>query len=163
MGCNYDLEKKNLDRQWGMLRRQYEKAGMNSEAIQAMYDYDWAEFNSARTYQNHTQEFAAPSFEENEESYSPLIKKYQDVLTVTDQYRETKRCFAWIGEIEDERLLSALEALSDEDLELVTMYVYEGYTVTKISKVFGVSHQCISMKIKRISNFLKNFNFGVAK
>lgn len=163
MGFNYDLEKKNFDRQWEMLRKQYEKAGMNSEAIQAMYDYDWAEFNSARTYQNHTQELAAPSFDENEDSYSPLIKKYQDALTVTDQYRETKRRFAWIGEIEDERLLSALEALSDEDLELVTMYVYEKYTVTKISKAFGVSHQCISMKIKRISNFLKNFNFDVAK
>ena len=65
--------------------------------------------------------------------------------------------------MEDERLLSALEKLSREDLELLTLYAHEGYTVTEISKVFRVSHQCISVKIKRITNFLKNFNFDVAK
>ena len=75
-------------------------------------------------------------------------------------YRETKSRFTWIGEIEDERLLSALENLSDADLNLVTMYAYEGYTVTEISKVLGVAQPTISIKIKRITKFLKNFNFN---
>ena len=78
MGFNYGLEKKNFDRQWAMLRKQYEDAGMSSEAIQAMYEYDWSVFNAARSYQNHTQEIAAPSFEQGEESYSPLMNKYQE-------------------------------------------------------------------------------------
>ena len=39
MGFNYGLEKKNFDRQWAMLRKQYEDAGMSIEAIQAMYEY----------------------------------------------------------------------------------------------------------------------------
>ena len=55
MGFNYGLEKKNFDRQWAMLRKQYEDAGMSIEAIQAMYEYDLSVFNSARSYQNHTQ------------------------------------------------------------------------------------------------------------
>ena len=38
MGFNYGLEKKNFDSQWAVTRKQYEDAGMSSEAIQAMYD-----------------------------------------------------------------------------------------------------------------------------
>ena len=109
MGFNYGLEKKNFDSQWAMTLKQYEDAGMSSEAIQAMYDYDWSVFNANRSYQNHTQEMAAPSFEQSEESYSPLMDKYQKAISVTDHYCETKSCFTWIGEIENERLLAALE------------------------------------------------------
>ena len=160
MGFNYGLEKKNFDRQWAMLRKQYEDAGMSIEAIQTMYEYDWSVFNAARSYQNHTQEIAAPSFEQGEESYSPLMNKYQEAVSVTDTYHETKSRFAWIGEIENEQLLTALETLKTEDLEIITMYAYEGYDITEISKVYGVSRPTISIKIKRITKFLKNFNFN---
>ena len=77
MGFNYGLEKKNFDRQWAIMRKQYEDAGMSIEVIQAMYEYDWSVFNAARSYQNHTQEIAAPSFEQGEEAYSPLMNKLQ--------------------------------------------------------------------------------------
>ena len=65
-----------------------------------------------------------------------------------------------IGEIENEQLLTALETLKVEDLEIITMYAYEGYDITEISKVYGVSRPTISIKIKRITKFLKNFNFN---
>lgn len=161
MGFNYGLEKKNFDSQWAVTRKQYEDAGMSSEAIQAMYDYDWSVFNANRSYQNHTQEMAAPSFEQSEESYSPLMNKYQEAVSVTDTYRETKSRFTWIGEIEDERLLSALENLSDADLELITLYAYEEYDTVEISKVFGTTKQNISKKIRRITNFIKSFQIEV--
>ena len=157
MGFNYGLEKKNFDSQWAVTRKQYEDAGMSSEAIQAMYDYDWSVFNATRAYQNHTQEIAAPSFEQSEESYSPLMNKYQEAISVTDHYCETNSRFAWIGEIEDENLLSALEKLSDEDLELLTLYIYEGYSMVELSKAYGIDHQNISKRIIKITNFLKNF------
>ena len=86
--------------------------------------------------------------------------RYQDAITVTDTYHETKSRFAWIGEIENEQLLTALETLKVEDLEIITMYAYEGYDITEISKVYGVSRPTISIKIKRITKFLKNFNFN---
>ena len=157
MGFNYGLEKKNFDRQWAMMRKQYEDAGMSIEAIQAMYEYDWSVFNAARSYQNHTQEITAPSFEQGEESYSPLMNKYQEAVSVTDTYRETKSRFTWIGEIENERLLSALENLSEDDLKLLTLYAYEGYNESEISKVFNVSQPAIHKRIIKISIFLKKF------
>lgn len=161
MGFNYGLEKKNFDRQWAIMRKQYEDAGMSIEAIQAMYEYDWSVFNAARSYQNHTQEIAAPSFEQGEEACSPLMNKYQEAISITEHYRETKSRFTWIGEIEDERLLSALENLSDADLELITLYAYEEYDTVEISKVFGTTKQNISKKIRRITNFIKNFQIKV--
>lgn len=87
--------------------------------------------------------------------------EYERATTVTDTYHETKTRFAWVGEIENTRLQSALEDLSEDDLLLVSMYVYEGYDTVEISKVFGTTKQNISKKIRRISKFIKNFQIEV--
>ena len=159
MSFNKGYELKKFEAHWEKLRIEYAAAGMTEEAIQKMYDYDRLQFNSERTFIERTQEFTAPAYESSEEEASPLMLRYQDSITVTDTYHETKSRFAWIGEIENERLLSALENLSEDDLKLLTFYAYKGYTVTEISKVLGVSQPTISIKIKRITNFLKKFDF----
>ena len=79
--------------------------------------------------------------------------------TVTDTYHETKTRFAWVGEVQNERLQSGLEKLSDDDLELLTLYVHEGYNTVELSKVYGIAQQNISKRILKITKFLKNFNF----
>ena len=160
MSFNKGYELKKFEAHWEKLRIEYAAAGMTKEAIQKMYDYDRQQFNSERTFIERTQEFTAPAYESSEEEASPLMLRYQDAITVTDTYHETKSRFAWIGEIENEQLLTALETLKTEDLEIITMYAYEGYDITEISKVYGVSRPTISIKIKRITKFLKNFNFN---
>ena len=159
MSFNKGYELKKFEAHWEKLRIEYAAAGMTEDAIQKMYDYDRQQFNSERTFIERTQEFTAPAYESSEEEASPLMLRYQEAITTTDTYHETKSKFAWIGEIENERLLSALENLSEDDLKLLTLYAYEGYTVTEISKVLGVSQPTISIKIKRITNFLKKFDF----
>ena len=160
MSFNKGYELKKFEAHWEKLRIEYAAAGMTEEAIQKMYDYDRQQFNSERTFIERTQEFTAPAYESSEEEASPLMLRYQEAITTTDTYHETKSKFAWIGEIENERLLSALENLSEDDLKLLTFYAYEGYTVTEISKVLGVSQPTISIKIKRITNFLKKSDFN---
>ena len=159
MSFNKGYELKKFEAHWEKLYIEYATAGMTEDAIQKMYDYDRQQFNSERTFIERTQEFTAPAYESSEEEASPLMLRYQEAITTTDTYHETKSKFAWIGEIENERLLSALENLSEDDLKLLTLYAYEGYTVTEISKVLGVSQPTISIKIKRITNFLKKFDF----
>ena len=159
MSFNKGYELKKFEAHWEKLRIEYAAVGMTEDAIQKMYDYDREQFNSERTFVERTQEFTAPAYESSEEEASPLMLRYQEAITTKDTYHETKSKFAWIGEIENERLLSALENLSEDDLKLVTLYAYEGYTVTEISKVLGVSQPTISIKIKRITNFLKKFDF----
>ena len=159
MPFNKGYELKKFEAHWEKLRIEYAAAGMTEDAMQKMYDYDRQQFNSERTFIERTQEFTAPAYESSEEEASPLMLRYQEAITTTDTYHETKSKFAWIGEIENERLLSALENLSEDDLKLLTFYAYEGYTVTEISKVLVVSQPTISIKIKRITNFLKKFDF----
>ena len=159
MSFNKGYELKKFEAHWEKLRIEYAAAGMTEDAIQKMYDYDRQQFNSERTFIERTQEFTEPAYESSEEEASHLMLRYQEAITTTDTYHETKSKFAWIGEIENERLLSALENLSEDDLKLLTLYAYEGYTVTEISKVLGVSQPTISIKIKRITNFLKKFDF----
>ena len=161
MAFNKGYELKKFEARWEKLRIEYAAAGMTEYAIQKMYDYDRQQFNSERTFVERTQEFTAPAYEGSEEEASPLMLRYQEVTTTTDTYHETKSKFAWIGEIENERLLSALENLSDSDLELITLYAYEGYDTVEISKAFGKTKQNISKKIQRIANFIKNFQIGV--
>ena len=157
MSFNKGLELKKFEAHWEKLRIEYAAAGMTEDAIQKMYDYDRQQFNAERAYLERTQELSTDTFECSEDENSPLMKRYREVTTVTDTYHETKSSFAWIGEIENERLLSALENLSENDLKLLTLYVYEGYTENEISKVFNISQPAIHKRIDKITIFLKKF------
>ena len=157
MSFNKGYELKKFEAHWEKLRIEYAAAGMTEDAIQKMYDYDRQQFNAERAHLERTQELSTGTFECSEDANSPLMKRYREVTTVTDTYHETKSGFAWIGEIENERLLSALENLSEDDLKLLTLYVYEGYNESEISKAFNVSQPAIHKRIMKIAIFLKKF------
>ncbi len=156
MSFNNGNERRKLNAKWEQLRVQYREAGMSEEAIRAMYEFDLGVLNSERAYDANT--VAVCDGENDVDARKAAdLKQYEDAITVTDTYRETKSRFAWIGEIENERLLSALEKLSEDDLKLLTLYVYEGYSTVELSKVYGIAHQNISKRIIKITNFLKKF------
>lgn len=96
MAFNKGYELKKFEAHWEKLRIEYAAAGMAEDAIQKMYDYDRQQFNSERTRIERTQEFTAPAYESTEEEASPLMLRYQEAITTTDTYHETKRSFAWI-------------------------------------------------------------------
>ena len=97
------------------------------------------------------------SYNDDDARKAADFKQYEAAVAVTDTYHETKSRFTWIGEIENEQLLSALENLSEDDLKLLTLYVYEGYTESEISKVFNISQPAIHKRIEKITIFLKKF------
>ena len=157
MSFNKGYELKKFEAHWEKLRIEYADAGMTEDAIQKMYDYDRQQFNSERTFIERTQEFTAPAYESSEEEASPLMLRYQEAITTTDTYHETKSKFAWIGEIENERLLAALENLSELDLKILTLYVYAGYTESEIAMTLESKRITIHKRIERMTMFLKNF------
>ena len=157
MSFNKGLELKKFEAHWEKLRIEYAAAGMTEDAIQKMYDYDREQFNSERTFVERTQEFTAPAYESSEEEASPLMLRYQEAITTKDTYHETKSKFAWIGEIENERLLAALESLSELDLKILTLYVYAGYTEAEIASALESKRITIHKRIERMTMFLKNF------
>ena len=156
MSFNNGNERRKLNAKWEQLRVQYREAGMSEEAIQAMYEFDLGVLNSERSYDANTVAVCDGEDDVDARKASDL-KQYETAITVTDTYHETKSRFGWIGEIENERLLAGLENLSEDDLKLLTLYVYEGYTESEISKVFNVSQPSIHEKIMKIAIFLKKF------
>ena len=157
MSFNKGYELKKFEAHWEKLRIEYAAAGMTEDAIQKMYDYDRQQFNAERAHLERTQELSTDTFECSEDENSPLMKRYREVTTVTDTYHETKSNFAWIGEIENERLLSALENLSGLDLKILTLYVYAGYTESEIAGELGGSKVAIHKRIEKIAKLLKKF------
>ena len=156
MSFNNGNERRKLNAKWEQLRVQYREAGMSEEAIQAMYEFDLGVLNSERAYDANT--VAVCDGDDDKDARKAAdFKQYEAAITVTDTYRETKSRFAWIGEIENERLLAALENLSEDDLKLLTLYVYEGYTENEISKAFSISQPAIHKRIEKITIFLKKF------
>ena len=156
MSFNNGNERRKLNAKWEHLRVQYREAGMSKEAIQAMYEFDLDVLNSERAYDANT--VAVCDGDDDKDARKAAdFKQYEAAITVTDTYHETKSRFGWIGEIENERLLSALEKLSEDDLKLLTLYAYEGYNEIEISKVFNISQPAIHKRIMKITIFLKKF------
>ena len=144
---------------WNKLREEYRAAGMEEDAIQKLYEYDLAVFNNDRAHHRYDVEIPTADDSENQSDYV----EYERATTVTDTYHETKTRFAWVGEIKNERLQAGLEKLSDEELQLITLYFYEEYSTVELSKAYGIAHQNISKRIIKITNFLKNFDFQGAE
>lgn len=156
MSFNNGNERRKLNAKWEQLRVQYREAGMSKEAIQAMYEFDLGVLNSERAYDANT--VAVCDGEDDVDARKAAdLKQYEAAITVTDTYRETKSCFTWIGEIENERLLAALENLSELDLKILTLYVYAGYTESEIAMTLESKRITIHKRIERMTMFLKNF------
>lgn len=133
MSFNNGNERRKLNAKWEHLRVQYREAGMSEDAIQAMYEFDLGVLNSECAYITNTMTVSGAADDCAAKETSDF-KQYEKAVTVTDNYHETKSRFTWIGEIENERLLSALENLSDADLELITLYAYEGHDTVEIPR-----------------------------
>ena len=153
MGFNNGSERRKLNAERERLRVTYRQAGMSEEAIQAMYEFDLNALNSERAYSTNTVKVEETG---DDESNADLIK-FKKACEVKDTYHETKTKFAWVGEIQDERLSVGIEKLSEEDLKLLTLYFVEGYTLAEISKVYGITMQGIHNRICKITKFLKKF------
>ena len=158
MSFNNGNERRKLNAKWEHLRVQYSEAGMSEDAIQAMYEFDLGVLNSERAYITNTMTISGAADDCAAKETSDF-KQYEKAVTVMDTYHETKSRFAWIGEIQNERLHAGLEKLSDEELQLVTLYFHEEYSTVELSKVYGIAQQNISKRILKITKFLKNFDF----
>ena len=158
MSFNNGNERRKLNAKWEHLRVQYREAGMSEDAIQAMYDFDLGVLNSECACITNTMTVSGAADDCAAKETSDF-KQYEKAVTVTDTYHETKTRFTWVGEIQNERLHAGLEKLSDEELQLVTLYFHEKYSTVELSKVYGIAQQSISKRILKNTKFLKNFDF----
>lgn len=162
MGFNYGLAKKKFDKEWEKLRKEYRAAGMDEAAIEAMHEFDWDAFKSERIYCIHTQRMPSQNFDDDGdaagEDNSALLHRFFDSFAVMPKEVDDSRRDSWVDEIESEWLSLAIQQLSADDVELLTLNVFDGYGVAEIAAMKGIAHQNVSKKIRRIKKFLKNFS-----
>jgi hypothetical protein len=156
MGFNYAIEKAKFEREWTQLRVEYEKAGMSNEKINILHDYDWENFKKERIYAIHTQEFREAQYDNgnSQEDKSPLFKKFLSAISRWDNYAASTST-GWIEDITDERLAARLKELSQEDLELLTQFIIQGFTQSDLEQMGYGKQYKISRRISRLKNFLK--------
>lgn len=157
MKWNNGKERAKFEREQKELREQYIAAGMTEEQIQAMYDFDLKVFNGKRREAEHTQALDFVAVEaEDKELENPLYNKFSDKLSVTMNFADASR-YAWIDEIEDERLVKAIKALPQDYIEILTEIIVDRRTKSDIANERGVLKTAISNKICRIKNIFKKF------
>ena len=156
MSWNNGYERRKFEAWQKQQAEEYRALGMSEEQIQAIYVFDLEQFNSERRYRMHTQPIHVQEFEENDadESDNTLLNEFFDELTCNIETSGYKSRYWWIEEIDDVELYKRLKALSVNDIELITLYVYEGYTHKEIAQLHSCTKQNIQRKFRRIKSFL---------
>ena len=152
MTFNYAVEKRKFEKVWGKLVKSYAEAGMEPEAIKAMYEFDWEIFKSERNEALHTQEFAIPesSDEETDDCESPLYDKFMEQLSSEyDTYGSHSR-YWWRDELTTPCLTIGIPALTMEDKELLTLYIMDELTVREIAEIQEKTKSSVERHLQRV-------------
>lgn len=160
MGWNDGIERKKFETRMKKQAEEYRAAGMTEEQIQAMYEFDLAQYKSDRRFYSHTQSLEVHEFEdddEGDESDNSLLKKFPEALTATDEdkYFSSTR-FGWIESVKNEKLYDYLHDLDDLDLEILTMTVHEGYQLFELSEVLKVPYRTVKFRFAKIKKNILN-------
>ena len=152
MTFNYGAEKRKFEKVWAKLAKTYAEAGMEPEAIKAMYEFDWKIFKSERNEALHTQEFAIPesSDEETDDCESPLYDKFMEQLSSEyDTYGSHSR-YWWLDELTTPCLTIGIPALTMEDKELLTLYIMDELTVREIAEIQEKTKSSVERHLQRV-------------
>ena len=83
-------------------------------------------------------------------------KKFLHNFTTTDKYWSEER-FDWIEKIENKELYKAVCNMSEEDKEILTEVLFDGFNQTEIAAHLEISHQAISKKFKKFKIIFENW------
>ncbi len=157
MEFNYGAEKKKFEDTWKQLAISYAEAGMSPEALQEMYEYDWDRFKAARVEALHTQELTLPP-EMDDGTYpaeSPLMDKFLHRLS--NEY-DTLGCHSryWcLEELTTPCLTVGVPLLSDEDKELLTLYVVDELTTREIAVLKTTNHMNVQRRLRKLFSLFR--------
>lgn len=151
MAFNFSTAYKKYEQQEAQRRAYYAKLGMAQSDIEAICAFDKEQFLSDCRYQRRMQSLTTE--DEFGDERSPLLVRFADVLTVYQTPSMTER-FWWIDEIESPELIQKIKKLTVEELELITMYVFDSLTQKEIAEKLNLSQNSVHKRLKKL---LKKF------
>lgn len=135
----YAFAKKKFDEEWKKMETTYLEAGMTPDAIQEMRKFDWEVFCGERVHLTHRDD---TPIEEMEETIEQFPVSY-------DMFGGHSR-YWWLDEINSPCLTVGIPFLTDEDKELLTLYIVEQYSIREIAKRMGKQKSSVSERLQRI-------------
>lgn len=139
VGYNHAKEERKFWIRWTEKKSMYMKAGMTEEQINQIYEYERLEFNSDRSFFEHT-------VSSSEINYSFALS-YQENFLFSDWD-------SWM-QLLPEDTYKKLCKLSEEHLKAFTLHRLYGYTQQEISSILLKPQQTISYWISRIAEILE--------
>ncbi len=156
MCWNNGKERKIFENRQRVLAEQYRSVGMTEEQIKKMYEFDLEVFKGERVYQTHTQALEMCFDEEDDEVYdvSCFFVEYQQATN----FRDCSNRHWWVDELDN--LCQAAKSLSEEEIELVSLYVFEGYTQKEIANKFNCSQVAVWKRLNKIKRVFLHMQGG---
>ena len=156
MEYNVAKERMKFFAEQDRLAKEYRKAGMTEEQIKEMFDYDYEAFKKERVFREHNNFIDLEAFEKEHvpEEKASILGHYFDRFSNEFIYQTQDR-YGWLDEIGDPDLYKELKKLSENDLELLTLYVIDGYSLSEIALIQGISKQAVGKKTLRMKKILK--------
>ena len=127
---------------------------MPDEDIEAMRRFDWAEFCSHRAYENRTQPLPEETIEAD--SASTLFQKFEQLTTSLDAETFSGRS-DWIERIEDGALAGRLKQLSPDDLELLTLLVFDQCKQEEAARKMDIPYRTFKYRPKKFFEMIALF------
>ena len=148
----YENEKRKFEAAWEKTAQQYAELGMSQADIDSMKEFDWDIFRAERTWARHTQEMPVTDNVDDESGIaeSPMVKRYFDRFTTEYDTYGTHSRYWWIQEIACEPVADFLTARSQLEIEMLTLYLFEGYTHLDIAKMIGKPRRSVTRYISTL-------------
>ena len=138
-------ERKKLSAAQARMAEEYRAAGMTEEAIAAIAAFDLAVLRSDRRFYRHSQALC-PGVGDPGEAPEPISDGETPPLSGRTD---------WLQEISSPALLEVLQAQDKEMLEILTLWVFEGYRQTEVARKLGCTPQNISERIATLRRKLR--------
>ena len=158
MKLNYGYEYAKFRAEQKKQREFYLSVGMTEEAIDEIEKFDKQEFLRELAYKRNTipWDLTTP-FETDDESKNPLYEKnfYQLTVTIESELPQTRS--GWIDQIDNPHLIEAIQKLSEEQIEIVTLLVFDECEQEEIAKILGINQSSVSRRITTIKKIFEEF------
>lgn len=157
MPWNNGYERKKFEEEQKKLAEEYRAAGMSEEQIHQMYLFDLAQFNSLRCEREHTQSFPDGFPKDDPEGTSPLNQKFLSAVSTETQMCDFQSHDWWIDDLDSPELIALVHKLTPDELELITLIVYEKVTQKEAAERLGIVQGTVSKNYEKVKKFLRNF------
>ncbi len=156
MGFNYGVAYRIFLKELAEKHKLYAQIGLRQDQVDALDEYDWAEFHSNCVFYFHNIPFDFRDDIDTEAEEEFLAFLTGEDPTARINYPRNDTPFAWMDEITSPKLLKKLVRLPICDLMLLDESVFRNITQKEIAEKLGISQKNVSKKLTRIKNFLGN-------